>query len=264
MKNKLLLPLLLLPLLFAGCQLNNDVDFPEPQKPVSEILQGKWHNASNDDTYYFDDGAIMSDNKGLFFVPTTAEREEQEETYEEATDFGDYTLTESGGKTYIELIDYSNGYSGTHTNYLISTTSDTTMVWEKQDGTGPNRLVLSKQTYNDAANKPVDELLNGDWYLIYTIPDHYPTIPFMFPDTYSFANGEDFYIYNEAYGDGAELHYSITQRDGKTYIDHYELYPPEGSAGGPYTFEIMAISAEKMTLKLPRKDDDLILEFIRK
>lgn len=248
MKKQLLLPFLFLFLLLLGCQEpDDDVDFPEPepQERVNELIQGKWLSSSDSAIYYFDDLNIDSiDDDGIFVVP---------ETYAELSDNGEYILTKSAGRTYIELADDSK--------YVITSISDATMTWEKESGTGPVNINFIRQEADVDPQASTSELLQGKWY---ELPDR----PNTFPDTYSFSDDGYFTIYNEAYGEGVELNYSVYG----DYIDYYELYPPEDEDGetytATYTFEIIDISDKKMTLKnlYDNSDPDhfSIIEFIRK
>jgi len=133
MKNKLLLSLLLLPFLLAGCQPNDDVDFPEPkpQKPVSELIKGDWDQyaiTNIDDngtktTKYTQYEKYSLSNGGI----TVSYGSDAENT---SITRGDYTLSESGGKNYIEvLLDNVEGY----TKYELVSITDSTMIWEMND-----------------------------------------------------------------------------------------------------------------------------------
>jgi hypothetical protein len=256
--NKLLLLPMILCLLLGSCrEVNDDTDFPLPQKPVSEMIQGKWLSSSGI-TYYFNDGdPDPIDNRGIFFAPYT--------DHIEASIYGDYTLSENANKPYIELTDYSTGTR--RSRYNISAISDSKMIWEKESGLGLATIEFIKEETNIDPDKPVSELLQGEWYLIYTIPDLYPNTPFMYPNTYNFYNVNYLNIYNEAYGGDSDIQYILNVRNGSTYIDYTEYNTPE-ETNDTYTFEIVAISDEKMTLKNLYDNSDTnrsqLMELIRK
>lgn len=245
MKKLLLVPIMFY-LLLSGCKdTDDDIYLPLPQEPVGELIQGKWLHTADSAAYYFDNGAANSDDKGLFFVPITAAMWETEKTFEEMVDYGDYFLTESGGKTYIELIDYSEEYASTHSKYVVTAISDSAMTWKKESGFGPDNMIFIKEKFRINPGRPVNELIQGDWY---EIPVSYDNKPFMFPDTFSFFDGRYLYIYNEVYGDVYDHQYTVVKRNGKTYIDYYKLYPTEDEIG-TFTFEVVTVSDNRISLK---------------
>ncbi|WP_242916852.1 hypothetical protein [Pontibacter liquoris] len=132
MNNKLLLLLFFLPLLLAGCQdPDDDVDFPkpEPQKPVSELIQGEWvqsarididqngNETTHDNKYY---NRWQFDEHDLYILSSPDGHDAQG---------GAYTLTRSGGKDYIAFGTANEG----NTTYEITSITDSTMLWELTD-----------------------------------------------------------------------------------------------------------------------------------
>jgi len=281
MKKLFLLPIICL--LLAGCQPDDDVDMPEPEPhgPINELIQGKWLYAAgtSDVPYYFDDTRPDSvANDGFFFVPPI-----YSEDRDIPASFGNYTLDENGGKAYLTLTDYGSDYQGTYTKYSIKTISDETMTWEKESGSGPATMEFKKEITDDIPQAPTDELLDGSWYAIATIPDLYPNSSPTFPDSYSFYEDEFLDVYNESYGEGSQFIYSLSGNS----ISYYARYPGEGEAddgydcdcdgdgyddsdGGYcacdgddgdeeeeiYSFEIISISDITMVLEVPYDYDD--------
>ncbi|WP_242916850.1 hypothetical protein [Pontibacter liquoris] len=141
----------MLPLLITGCQEpNDDVDFPkpQPQKPVSELIKGSWYKASSNaySRYDITDKVIttLTDPMGM------------------NEGGADYTLKQSGGKTYIELNDLNALYQ----IYQITSISDSAMTWEVSDSlarlwfedTKPHQLQFKKRVKH-----PLEDKITGFW-----------------------------------------------------------------------------------------------------
>jgi len=77
---------MLICLLLACCQYSDDVDMSEPQKPVSELIQGTW-NGSFDNSDYLN---IYQFDNGDFYI--TDPEDPSEFIY------GEYILSEGEGK----------------------------------------------------------------------------------------------------------------------------------------------------------------------
>lgn len=120
--------------MLAGCQPDDGVDIPEPQKPVSDIIQGEWllstsisqeHNADGNlihqDTLHFHNN-IWIFSKVDILIPGPPP------DYHDARG-GSYTLTKSGGRNYIEFDDKFDGYA----KFEITAIEDTKMTWVMND-----------------------------------------------------------------------------------------------------------------------------------
>jgi len=258
MKRLVLLPLMVC-LLLAGCQYpDDDVNMPEPQKPVSELVQEKWLYASDSSYYYFANVADSAEYDGVFFRPPT----DVEQEYGEVTAntvIGSYTLIKSPGKTYIELINYFHKQDGTHSRYTITTISDSKMVWEQESGEGPFSLEFTKIEPNIDPQQPISKLIQAGWYVL-------PASLHNFPDIYSFFNGNRFHIFNEVGIKDQLFYYSLMQQNSKTYIKYYNIDPATAPHQPPIsTFEILHVSDKRMTLKSIQDDGSIeISELIRK
>jgi len=132
MKKLLLLPITIC-LLFAGCQdPDDDVDMPDPQAPISEVIKGEWNlstgtwilhdtagNIVSEDTAHFDDNLwIFSEDDIL--IPGPDDHDARG---------GAYTLTKSEGKNYIEFNDKFDGYA----KFEITAITDNQMTWVMND-----------------------------------------------------------------------------------------------------------------------------------
>ncbi|MBF9252800.1 hypothetical protein I2I11_05830 [Pontibacter sp. 172403-2] len=133
MKKLFLLPMMVC-LLLAGCQdPDDDVDMPEPQKPVSELIQGEWDGVPS---YGSDSGHEQwnySFDNGEFRAADANDPEEYS--------FGEYTLSESGGKNFIELVDNFESSA----KYEITAISDSAMTWKLTDGGGPDTWQFTRK-----------------------------------------------------------------------------------------------------------------------
>lgn len=147
MKKLFLFPMMVC-LLLAGCQPDNDVDFPEPQKPVSELIQGDWNHVSGTKAVRDSVGNVLfeltsyQDNDVYAINKTDViiyHNPEHHDNYG-----GAYTLTRSGGKHYIEFNDVINGYA----KYEITAISNSRMTWEMND----SLAALSDQYAEEAAD----------------------------------------------------------------------------------------------------------------
>ena len=139
MKKLLLYPPMVC-LLLAGCQKPDDeVDFPEPQKPVSERILGTWINTKTTFVELDSTGKpfneVIHDHpysypKGYFYkidrnsVTTFYSLDNQDEMQESVG----YTLTESRGKIYIGRETIIGP-----TVYEITILTDSTMTWVMND-----------------------------------------------------------------------------------------------------------------------------------
>ncbi len=122
-------------LLLASCQEPvDDVDMPDPQAPISEVIQGEWllsssywiehdtaGNIIREDSTHFDNYLwVFSENDILIPGPPP--------DYHDARG-GEYTLTKSEGKNYIETNDKFDGYA----KYEITAITDNHMTWVMND-----------------------------------------------------------------------------------------------------------------------------------
>lgn len=133
MKKYLLSLPLLLCLLFTSCTPDDGVDMPEPQpqKPVSELIEGDWDlytkiyidSSGNETPSTRNQTLVYSISNNSYYVI--------DYPYEGGAGgrYGDYTIFESGGKDYIETDEDVSG----HAVFQITSITDSTMIWEMTD-----------------------------------------------------------------------------------------------------------------------------------
>lgn len=122
MKKNLLLPVMFIALLFSGCQPDDDVDMPKPEKSISEQILGEWIHTPFNRPYSFYD---------TFIEITYYEDDEDAENYDghNKGQWNYYKVKEKDGKTFIEGEEPNEGY----VIYEITEFTDSTMTWEMND-----------------------------------------------------------------------------------------------------------------------------------
>ncbi|WP_347158505.1 hypothetical protein [Pontibacter chitinilyticus] len=253
MKNKLSLFLLFFPLLLVGCQHpDDDVDFPrpEPQKLVSELILGKWYQyayVTSDAT-----GQETTQPTGNYLRYDISENNISILSNREGMDQGggDYTLKDSGGRTYLELNDFNLLYE----IYEIKSITDSTMTWEVNDSlsqlwfspVGPHQLKFRKRIKH-----PLEDKIMGYWDTDSTIKVMYDTAGKVIKkegvanNTSSFNFGIDWMeVSLPATGGYYEGGWSLKDSDGKTYL----TYSADSNKSFPATatYQVVSVSNNKM------------------
>jgi len=251
-------------LLLSGCQYpDDDVDMPEPQKPVSELIQGTWNHISTTGTVRDDAGNVIQESTSYqqdYDVYSIDEENviiynnpEHHDNYG-----GESILSESGGKHYIEWNDKINGYA----KYEITAISDTKMTWEMNDSLAaisdqyseqaaelkPNRLYI-KQEFTKRIKHPLEDKVKGAWLTDTTTKVTYDTAGNIikkegYPnETYAYDIFTDYLSINlnEQAQETINILYSLEDRDGKTYLEY-----DDDNTGTTVINEIISLSDDKM------------------
>jgi len=250
MKKLFLLPILF-SLLFAGCQQPDDeVDFPEPQKPVAERIIGVWINYA--DIFIDRDGKettvprdylvyYIKDN-GIY-IYSNPEGHDQ--------DGGAYTLSETGGKHYIEWNSNNMG----HVKYEITTLTDSTLTLEMTDSLAqllegyPGKYYHNVMKFRRRIKHPLEDKVKSTWRTDTTTKVIYDTAGNIIKqeqvpnETYTYdINTDHLYInWKDEAKEETYAEYSLKDRDGKTYLE-LEYEDPSTTA----SYQIISVSDDKM------------------
>ncbi|MBF9252801.1 hypothetical protein I2I11_05835 [Pontibacter sp. 172403-2] len=133
MKKQLLLPFLFIALYFSACTPDDNVDMPqpEPQKPISELIEGDWDLYMQIDIDSSGNETPSTKNQTLVYSISNNSYYVIDYPYEGGAGgrYGDYTIFESDGKNYIETDEDVSG----HAVFQITSITDSTMTWEMTD-----------------------------------------------------------------------------------------------------------------------------------
>lgn len=263
MKNKFLLPFLSVALLLASCkEADDEIDFPIPQKPVAEQIQGEWVNhtrieidSAGKETTYPQGDRVYSISEEAIIV-----------SYYGDYLHAEYTTSESGGKDYIVWTDPLLG----HAVYEITSISDSTMTWEMTDSLSQLSDAYQGRHFKlefRTRVKPFAEKLNGIWYVNTTTKVTYDSAGNIINrekvsneiNSYEFYEYELFINLNGKEGNEGPYEYSSKEDAGKTFLEYYD-----SSTSTTIVHEVLSFSDDKMVWE--RKESptvSYIIEFAK-